>query len=204
MAKSSPAGRISYQSNGMFLYPMFGFAMRASVATVSEGLGNHRPEPCSEQAVLPATIVPDGMASRSIHSRPPCSSRLACSIPITASSIGFNAWAGNNLPSSIRLAIFPRFLTKRSRASRASSSRTSGDSSITSSCACTAARLLSNTGPVLRIPENVWAIACNSVAAASNLNPRGEAGNDGISVVPLPQPGCANPASIAAESMFSG
>ena len=40
---------------------------------VSDGFGNHLPEPCSEQLVPLETIVPAGNKSISINLKPPCS-----------------------------------------------------------------------------------------------------------------------------------
>ena len=40
---------ISNQSNGIFLNPTLGFDRRINLLNVSDGLGNHLPEPCSEQ-----------------------------------------------------------------------------------------------------------------------------------------------------------
>ena len=56
----------------MFLYPILGFDINMNLLNVSDGLGNHLPEPCSEQLVPLETIVPAGNRSISTNLKPPC------------------------------------------------------------------------------------------------------------------------------------
>ena len=50
------------------------FDINMNLLNVSDGLGNHLPEPCSEQLGPLATIVPAGNKKISINLKPPCSS----------------------------------------------------------------------------------------------------------------------------------
>ena len=57
----------------MFLNPTLGFNKRTNLFKVSEGLGNHLPEPCSEQLGPLDTIVPDGNKKISTNLKYTCS-----------------------------------------------------------------------------------------------------------------------------------
>ena len=64
---------MSIHRRGIFLYPTLGFDIKINLLNVSDGFGNHLPEPCSEQLGPLATIVPAGNKSISISLNPPCS-----------------------------------------------------------------------------------------------------------------------------------
>ena len=85
---------ISIQSNGIFLYPTLGLDIRINLLKVSDGLGSHLPEPCSEQLGPLATIVPAGNKSISINLSPPCSDFWRLSNSIIASFISLRAVGG--------------------------------------------------------------------------------------------------------------
>ena len=61
---------------------------------VSDGLGSHLPEPCSEQLGPLATIVPAGNNRISINLRPPCSDFCKLSNSIIAFWISLRALGG--------------------------------------------------------------------------------------------------------------
>ena len=57
----------------MFLKPTLGFDKRINLSRVSDGFGNHLPEPCSEQLGPLDPIVPAGNKNISTYFKEPCS-----------------------------------------------------------------------------------------------------------------------------------
>ena len=55
----------------MSLYASLGFDIKTNLLKVSDGLGSHRPDPCSEQLGPLATIVPAGNKNISMNLKPP-------------------------------------------------------------------------------------------------------------------------------------
>ena len=68
----------------MFLNPTLGFNKRINFSRVSDGLGSHLPEPCSEQLGPLETMVPAGNKKISINLKFPCSFFCAISNSIIA------------------------------------------------------------------------------------------------------------------------
>ena len=76
-----------------------------NLSNVSDGLGSHLPDPCSEQLGPLATMVPAGNKNISTNRNPPWASFWATSKLIIAFCISFNALGGYILANSIRRAI---------------------------------------------------------------------------------------------------
>ena len=85
---------ISIHKRGTFLYPTLGFDSNTNLLKVSDGFGNHLPEPCSEQVAPLATIVHEGNKKISISLNPPCSLFCKPSNSMMAGCISFNALGG--------------------------------------------------------------------------------------------------------------
>ena len=85
---------ISIQRRGIFLYPTLGLDIKINLLKVSDGFGNHLPDPCSEHVGPLATIVPAGNKRISINLNPPCSLFCNLSNSIIEACISFNALGG--------------------------------------------------------------------------------------------------------------
>ena len=170
---------ISNQSSGIFLNPTLGFDKRINLFNVSEGLGSHLPEPCSEQFGPLDTIVPAGNNKISTSLKEPCSFFWTSSNVSIDFCIPSNVLGGKILAYSILLAIL--------RTSFAKVDATSSLSLAAFLNALTSSLISFITDLYWKLwflnLKNWSLITFNSWAAASNFNPLSVFGIVGTSTV---------------------
>jgi len=194
---------------GIFLNPTLGFSKRTNLLKVSEGLGNHLPEPCSEQLGPLDTIVPAGNKKISTNLKLPCSFFWTSSNSISDFCIPSKVLGGKILAYSILLAILRTSFAKVDAISCESSN---SDLYVLISSLISFIALLYSGLWFLNL-KNSSLIIFNSFAAASNFNPFFVSGIIGISIVcstavpDAPHPPCFFKASIllfSSSTLFIG